>query len=62
MDGRWLLLGFGLLFGALTVAFVVQGETLQALIGVVQTLATLGLFWWYTTHDEEVSTRLQRFL
>jgi hypothetical protein len=62
MDGRWLLLGFGLLFGTLTVGFVFQGKALQALIGVVQTLVTLGLFWWYTAHDERVDTRLQRFL
>ncbi len=62
MAGRWLLLGFGLLFGALTVAFVVQGKTLQALIAVVQTSWTLGGFWWYTTHDEAANTRLQRVL
>jgi len=62
MDGRWLLLGFGLLFGSLAIAFVVQGKTLQALIAVVQTLAMLGGFWWYTVHNERAETRLQRLL
>lgn len=57
MADRWLLFGFGLLFLTLTVAFAVQGAWLQAAISVVHTTATLGGFWWTTTHDEPVATR-----
>lgn len=58
MDGRWLLLGFGLLFGTLTVAFVLQEKALQAVVAAVHAVATLGGFWWYATRDERVETNL----
>lgn len=52
MAGRWLLLGFALLFGVLTVSFVREGNGLQALIAGVQALTMLALFYWYSTRDE----------
>lgn len=61
MDARWLLLGFGLLFAGLTVAFAQRGDGLQALVAGVHAVGALGLFWWYSTHDETVEVRLPGF-
>lgn len=52
MDRRWLLLGFALLFGALTVAFVAREKGVQAAVAGLQALVALGLFRWYTARDD----------
>jgi hypothetical protein len=61
MESRWLLLGFGLLFGVLTLGFVYQGNIVQALITIVFTVFGLGGFWWNTTHEDSIETRYSRF-
>lgn len=60
MESRWLLLGFGLLSGALAFAFVHDGKILQALVALVHTVFGLGGFWWNTTCDDPIETRFSR--
>lgn len=60
MDSRWLLLGYGLLFAALTLGFISQRKALLAFIGVVHTVFGIGGFWWNTTHDNPIETRFSR--
>jgi hypothetical protein len=60
MESRWLLLAFGVLSAALTVAFVRQGDAALAAVGVVQTVFGLGGFWWNTTRETNIETRFSR--
>lgn len=60
MESRWLLLGFGLLFGVLLIVHIYQGNTVQALIAVIFTIFGLGGFWWNSTHENTIETRFSR--
>ncbi|PSP39981.1 hypothetical protein BRD20_03880 [Halobacteriales archaeon SW_8_65_20] len=60
MESRWLLLGFGLLFGVLLLVHIYQGNTIHALIAVCFTTFGLGGFWWNTTHENTIETRFSR--
>ena len=57
MDSRWLLLGYGLLFTAVTLGSLYQGKYFIAAIAVVQTIFGFGGFWWNSTHDNPIRTR-----
>ena len=46
MESRWLLLGYGLLFTAVTIGAIYQGKYFITAIAVVQTIFGLGGFWW----------------
>jgi len=61
MESRWLLLGFGLLFGGLLLANIYLGNVVLSLVAVVFTIFGLGGFWWNTTRDDTLETRLSRF-
>lgn len=60
MDSRWLLLGCGLLFAAVTLDALYQGKYLTAAIGVVQAIFGFGGFWWNSTHDNPIKPRFSR--
>lgn len=60
MESRWLLLGFGLLSGALLLANVLRGDAVLALVAAVWTVFGVGGFWWNTTRDDPVETRFSR--
>jgi len=60
MESRWLLLGFGLLFGLLLLVNIQQGNAILAIIAVVLTIFGLGGFWWNTTQDDSLETRFSR--
>jgi nitrogen fixation-related uncharacterized protein len=60
MESRWLLLGLSILFGALLIGHVYQGNTVQALIAVAFTVFGLGGFWWDMTHENTIETRFSR--
>lgn len=58
MNSRWLLLGFGLFFGAVTLGSVYQGKVVLAVIAAVNTVFGVGGFWWNTTRNDPIETRL----
>lgn len=60
MESRWLLLGFGLLFGALLLVNIYQGNVVLSLVAVVFTIFGLGGFWWNTTQDDPIETRFSQ--
>jgi len=60
MESRWLLLGFGLLFGMLLLVNIQRGNVVLALVAVVFTIFGLGGFWWNTTQAEPIETRFSR--
>ncbi|EMA50630.1 hypothetical protein C450_13167 [Halococcus salifodinae DSM 8989] len=57
---RWLLFGFGLVFGILLFVQAYQGNLLLALIAVVFTIFGFGGFWWNTTQDDPIQTRFSQ--
>ncbi len=60
MESRWLLLGFGLVFGVLILVNVSQENPLLALTAAVFAAFGLGGFWWNTTQDTPIQTRFSQ--
>lgn len=52
MENRWPLLTLAGVMGVLAVYFVVDGNTLQAIVSALQAGIALFLFRWHTAHAE----------
>lgn len=60
MESRWVLLGFGLLFGILLLVFIHQNNIVQDVIVAIFTIFGFGGFWWNTTRDDQIETRFSQ--
>ena len=60
METRWLLLGFGLLFGSLLIVNLFRGNYLLVPHAAVLTIFGLGGLWWNTTRDDPIRTRFSQ--